>query len=93
MNTLLPEVRYSAGGVIESFVVKQTHKPEYPTLRQHTVEVGLFDLEHKSGHAVLRESVRVTIDAAAATDLKALVGKKKPDFVFLNYNDHGFAKL
>ncbi len=100
MNTLTPTVLYSGSGsenlkqsVIESFVVQQTYKPEYPHLRQHALEVGLYDWNSSLQKPVLRESVMVTIDPKPSTALPQLVGKPRPDFVFINYNDHGFAKL
>jgi aminopeptidase N len=78
------------GERISGMTLEQTAPAAYPTLRPHTVEVALARAE--DGGAIAVEAVPAVVDAATA-DVTEAVGKPIPEFVFPNYNDHGFAKI
>ncbi|MDA0350637.1 MAG: aminopeptidase N [Chloroflexi bacterium] len=76
------------GERISAMTLEQSAPADYPTLRPHTVEVALARDE---GGAIVIEALPAVIEAATA-DVPDAVGMATPDFVFPNYNDHGFAK-
>jgi len=78
-------------GVIKSAVIHQSAPQNHPTLRNHSIEIVLFDFENNE--LKLRESFNYKVHAAAESKVDQLVGKKTPALIFLNYNDHGFAKF
>ncbi|MCB2222658.1 MAG: aminopeptidase N [Actinobacteria bacterium] len=85
LNTL--GVEWSAeGGRVADLRILQTAPEEWPTLRPHTVEVGLVDADG---------SVRAFPAAfdGAEHRVDAAVGTVAPVFVYPNAGDHGFAKV
>ncbi len=88
LNTI--GTRWEADGDrITSFVLTQAAPDDYPTIRPHTLEVGLVrDLDGKLEVTVLPAAIR-----EAQTDLPAARGLPAPALVFPNYNDHGYAKI
>jgi aminopeptidase N len=76
------------GERISALTLEQTAPSDYPTLRPHTIEVALA---REKDSAVAIEAVPAMIDAATA-DVPGAVGQPTPEFIFPNYNDHGFAK-
>ncbi|MFN0147855.1 MAG: ERAP1-like C-terminal domain-containing protein, partial [Dehalococcoidia bacterium] len=77
------------GDRVSALSLTQTAPADYPTIRPHTVEVGLVRDE---GGTVTVTALPASIDAARA-EVAAAVGKPKPDLVFPNYNDHGYFKV
>ncbi|WP_018351287.1 aminopeptidase N [Longispora albida] len=84
VNTLYPEITV-ADGRIATAAIRQTAEPTHPTLRPHTLNVGLYG-------AGGQETVRVDIDGEL-TSLPELVGKPAPEFLLLNDGDLAFAKI
>jgi len=91
INTLQAEVKLAPSGGFSSFSVLQSAPEGHPTLRPHHVEIALFNL-NTEGSPVLSETILAQILPTPKTDLPQLEGKKA-DFVFLNYNDHAYAKI
>jgi aminopeptidase N len=83
VNTLTPEITVT-DGVITSAAVLQSASTQHPTLRPHTMDIGLYGAE--------RETVRVTVDGAR-TELPELVGRPAPSLVLLNDGDLTYAKV
>jgi aminopeptidase N len=77
-------------GMISSATLKQSARPESPTLRPHRLQVGLFDLEG----AVLKRRRSVEIDIeGAATPMPELAGERVPDLVLPNDLDLTYCKI
>jgi len=90
LNTLTP-VWTAEGGNIKSFTIEQTAVAPTTTLRPHKLEVALFDAG-ADGAPVFRTSVLIDVNGAS-TNASALVGQKVPACLFINHNDHAYAKV
>ena len=77
------------GERITSMVLRQTYLPEYPTIRSHTLEIGL--VREVAGDLTI-SSVPATL-TAAQQDIEAAQGLPKPSLVFPNHNDHAYVKV
>ncbi|WP_203567238.1 aminopeptidase N [Aestuariimicrobium ganziense] len=89
VNTLVPEVVVNAGA-IESFTIVQTADAGWPTLRTHSMAIGLFDLV--DGRLVRRTSLPVEV-SGERTEVPELVGESAADLVLLNDHDLTYAKV
>ncbi|HET6210174.1 MAG TPA: aminopeptidase N, partial [Jatrophihabitans sp.] len=85
INVLEPELTVT-DGVITAAAIRQGAPAEHPTLRRHTIDVGLYDL---TGHG---ERIQVRVDGER-TELPELVGRPVPDFLLLNDGDWSYAKI
>jgi aminopeptidase N len=79
-------------------IVVQTAEKDYPTLRPHRINLGLYDLV--GDETVLREAIpveiEVTVDGSsngADTPVPSLAGARRPDLMLLNDGDLTFAKV
>ncbi|MGH3363614.1 MAG: M1 family metallopeptidase, partial [Nocardioidaceae bacterium] len=90
VNTLRPLFTTDEDGAFTSFVVEQSHHPNFPTLRRHRVGVGLYDL--LDGRLVRRPSIEIDV-VGAETDVPKLIGERQPDLVLLNDGDLTYAKV
>ncbi|PZQ88192.1 MAG: aminopeptidase N [Leifsonia xyli] len=95
VNTLKPEIETDAAGVITAFRVRQSAHPDYPTLRQHRMAIGFYDLASEAADAPLVRVHRHEFDLAASewNDIPELVGLAKPALVLLNDDDLAYAKI
>jgi aminopeptidase N len=91
VNTLTPEVEIGADGTYTAVRVRQTAVAEHPTLRQHRIGVGLYDLGD-GGKLLLRDRIDVDI-AGPLTELTELTGVRAADVLLLNEGDHSYLKL
>lgn len=90
VNTLYPDIEESPSGEISSFKIRQTATAEHPTLRPHRMVIGFYDLVD----GVLSRVHRLELDIdGALTEVKELVGLKRPDLVLLNDEDLAYAKI
>jgi aminopeptidase N len=90
VNTLKPEIEYDSQGLVSSFKVIQTAIEDHPTIRPHRMAIGFFEL---NGQTLDRyHQVEVDIDGPI-TDIKELVGVRKPDLALLNDLDLAYAKI
>eukprot|EP01120_Amphizonella_sp_Union-15-10_P013798 TRINITY_DN649_c0_g3_i1.p1 TRINITY_DN649_c0_g3~~TRINITY_DN649_c0_g3_i1.p1 ORF type:complete len:725 (-),score=168.78 TRINITY_DN649_c0_g3_i1:516-2690(-) len=92
LNSFLPHIESSEDGTIKSLVIEQEHPPEHPTYRNHTTEIVFVNWDASKNATTVEGTFRVEVLAQKETPVGSLVGKKRPDFVFLNYNDHAFVK-
>ncbi|BDZ56247.1 aminopeptidase N [Agromyces marinus] len=90
VNTLRPEIETDDAGLITSFAVLQSAKPEYPTLRPHRLAIGFYNLV--GGKLVREHRVELDVDGER-TEVADLVGLARPDLVLLNDDDLAYAKI
>ncbi|MGA4508417.1 aminopeptidase N [Propionibacteriaceae bacterium G1746] len=90
VNTLRADFDVDGAGNFTRFDVVQTAHPDWPTLRTHTLAVGLFDLVE--GTLTRRESLPVEI-SGERTPIAVLVGQPRADLVLLNDQDLSYAKV
>ncbi|WP_405376063.1 MULTISPECIES: aminopeptidase N [unclassified Microbacterium] len=90
VNTLSPEIRVDADGVITRFAIVQTAPADYPTIRPHRLGVGFYSLQ--GGALVRTHSIELDVDGDL-TEVSDLVGHRQPDLVLLNDQDLAYAKI
>ncbi|MEO8518589.1 MAG: aminopeptidase N [Dermatophilaceae bacterium] len=90
VNTLRPEVTADAEGIITSAAITQTAVEAFPTLRPHTLAIGLYDVQ---GDDLVRVG-RIELDIdGPRTDVPQLVGQRRPDLLLVNEDDLAYAKI
>ncbi len=82
VNTLTPEITVTDGRITEA-AIAQLAPAAHPTLRPHTLDIGLYP----SG-----EKIRVRI-AGARTEVPELTGKPAPALLLLNDGDLTYTKV
>ncbi|MGI4896120.1 MAG: aminopeptidase N [Janthinobacterium lividum] len=90
--TLRPvlDVDVDAQGVITAATLQQEATAAHPHLRAHRIAVGCYDLVDGS----LVRTHRIELDATGAgTDLRELVGRRRPDLLLVNDDDLAYAKI
>lgn len=90
VNTLSPEIKTDADGVITRFAVVQTAPADYPTIRPHRLGIGLFDL--RGDALVRRHHLELDVDGDL-TEVAELKGHRRPDLILLNDHDLAYAKI
>jgi len=90
VNTLRPEYRCSAEGLLAEFAVLQEAPASHPVLRPHRIAIGLYD-RGATGLA-RRHRVEIHIDGER-TEVPELVGQPRPDLVLVNDDDLTYAKV
>lgn len=76
-------------GKLSEFVIVQSAAPAHPVLRQHSLNIGLFNLAEQVT-LLHEEPVKISGERTA---IEALIGKACPDLVYPNYRDWGFVKV
>jgi aminopeptidase N len=90
VNTMMADFDVDAEGRFASFAVRQSAHPQWPTLRQHRMAIGLYELD---GDQLVRTG-RVELDVdGPSTDVPELVGARRPDLILLNDDDLTYAKI
>ena len=88
-NLLQAEFEVDDTGRYSRFAVRQSAiVPGHPTLRPHRISIGFYNRTDESLSCVRR--ARIDVDAAALTEVPALVGTPRADVVLLNDDDAGF---
>ncbi|GAB3623991.1 aminopeptidase N [Mariniluteicoccus endophyticus] len=90
VNTLRAEVETDDHGNITAFTIRQSAPADHPTLRDHRVAVGLYDIVDDRVTRVHRLEVDVT---GELTQVRDLIGKQQPDLILVNDDDLTFAKI
>ncbi|MGI8458896.1 MAG: aminopeptidase N [Propionibacteriaceae bacterium] len=90
VNTMHPVIEESSSGLITRFAVEQTAPDQWPTLRDHRIAIGLYELTDGELHRVGRVETDVS---GSVTEVDALVGVKRPDLVLLNDDDLSYTKI
>ncbi|NKB33286.1 MAG: aminopeptidase N [Pseudomonadales bacterium] len=90
VNTI--EARFSCdNNVISSFAVLQTAPPDYPTLRDQRVQLGLFSTSDENGtrlNAAIPQEI-----FGAETQVPDAIGLACPDLVLPNYEGWGYTQV
>jgi aminopeptidase N len=90
VNTLRPEVTLGPDGAYTSVTIGQEAPESHPTLRDHRIAIGLYDL---AGHQLVRRS-RLEVDVSGdRTDITELRGERQPDVLLINDEDLTWAKV
>jgi len=90
VNTLRPEVSVGPDGVYTSVAIGQEAPRTHPTMRDHRIAIGLYDLD---GDRLVRRN-RVEIDVTGErTDIAQLRGQRQPDVLLVNDDDLTWAKV
>ncbi|MBG92888.1 MAG: aminopeptidase N [Chloroflexi bacterium] len=79
----------SASNQITSMAIEQSASDDHPTLRPHFLEIALVETKNNNFHV---KSIPINFDTSIAK-VEDAKGLAKPDFIFPNYNDHGFIKV
>ena len=90
VNTLQAEFDTDEAGAFTRFAVRQTAPEQWPTLRQHRLAIGLYELV--GGRLTRVHRVETDIDGDL-TEIAELVGHRRPDLVLLNDDDLTYAKI
>jgi aminopeptidase N len=90
VNTLRSEISEDASGNISSFNVLQTAPSDWPTIRDHRMGIGFYDLV--GGRLVRTHEIELDV-SGAVTEVAELVGLKRPALVLLNDKDLAYAKI
>jgi len=90
VNTLRSEIHEDASGNISSFKVHQSAHPGWPTIRDHRMGIGFYDLV--DGRLARSHYVELDI-TGEVTEVSELVGTKRPALVLLNDEDLAYAKI
>ena len=78
-----------SGGQIASLAVRQTAPAEWPTLRTHRTQLGLYNFERG---AVATRLLPVTY-SGARTAVAEAAGARCPDFIYANHGDWDYARV
>ncbi|WP_461024303.1 aminopeptidase N [Thalassiella azotivora] len=90
VTTLRPDLAVDADGTITSLAVVQEVPEEHPTARPHRMAVGCYDLV--DGTLVRTRQVELDVEGER-TEVKELVGSRRPDLLLLNDDDLAYAKV
>ena len=90
VNPLRSDIVEVGDGKIASFKVLQSAHPKWPTIRDHRMGIGFYDLNK----GVLSRSHYIELDVAGeVTEVNELVGLPRPDLILLNDEDLAYAKI
>jgi aminopeptidase N len=90
VNTLRPVVEVDGEGRYARVAVRQEAPAEHPTLRDHRIAIGLYDLD--GGKLVRRQRLEVDV-SGELTEVPELTGEPVPDLLLLNDDDLTYAKI
>jgi aminopeptidase N len=80
-----------ANGRISAFAVTQTAPENWPTLREHRTQIGLYQADRSGGVRV--QSVEPVTISGARTEIAAEIGRPCPDMVYPNHGDWDYARV
>ena len=90
VNKLELDLSVDGSGVITKFEICQSAIAEYPTIRDHRMAVGFYNLV--DGKLVRTERRELDV-AGTCTAVSEFVGMKRPDLILLNDDDLAYAKI
>jgi len=92
LNTLEP-VWEEQDGTITSFYLKQSAPESSPILRDHRTRLALYTRPEKgSSESILPHTLLDVFYKGASTEVKDLVGKPSPYFLYCNHSDFDYVK-
>ncbi|MDN5571176.1 MAG: aminopeptidase N [Propionibacteriaceae bacterium] len=90
VNTLSADWEVDDAGDFTAFGIRQTASEQWPTLRQHRIAVGFYNLV--DGRLARTERFEFDIDGAF-TEVPQIVGRPRPALLLLNDDDLTYAKI
>jgi aminopeptidase N len=90
VNTLRSEIHQDAAGNISGFKILQSAPAEWPTIRDHRMGIGFYDLVN--GRLARTHSEELDV-SGAVTEVTELVGLKRPALILLNDGDLAYSKI
>ncbi|MDT0202760.1 aminopeptidase N [Nocardioides sp. AE5] len=90
VNTLRPVFELDADGNYTALRIEQSAHPDWPTLRRHRVGIGFYN--KVDGTLVRQDYLEVDVEGES-TEIAEAVGRRQPDLLLLNDNDHAYAKI
>ncbi|MEY4450938.1 MAG: hypothetical protein RLZZ380_59 [Actinomycetota bacterium] len=90
VNKLELDLSVDDSGVIIKFDVLQSAIAEHPTIRDHRMAIGFYNLV--DGKLVRTDRLELDV-TSVSTSVPALVGKARPDLILLNDDDLAYAKI
>lgn len=93
LNTLQARFDCSADGKwLHKLSLEQSAPAEYPTLREQTIQVGVFAIDPLTHHAVKLAAIPVTYGGASTT-VPFAADTPCPDLIYPNLDDWGYVKI
>ncbi|MEN9608632.1 MAG: hypothetical protein RLZZ06_563, partial [Actinomycetota bacterium] len=90
VNKLELELAVDGEGVISTFNVLQSAIAEYPTIRDHRMAIGFYNLV--DGKLIRTDRLELDV-TGVSTPVPSFIGKKRPDLILLNDDDLAYAKI
>jgi aminopeptidase N len=90
LNSVTPRLTCRAGR-IQSLALEQQAEPEYPQLREQTLQLALF--ERRDGRLQPRRVEPVLLEAQPLTAIRWAAGEPCPALVYANLGDWGYLKM
>ncbi|MGQ0668730.1 MAG: aminopeptidase N [Actinomycetota bacterium] len=90
VNVLRCSFSIAEDGTFAAFTVEQQAPPEWPSLRQHRVAIGLYDRTPEG--LVRRERLELDV-AGSSTSVPELIGVRAADLVLVNDDDLAYARI
>jgi aminopeptidase N len=90
VNKLELDLVIDGSGVITKFNILQSAIAEYPTIRDHRMAVGFYNLV--DGKIIRTDRVELDVPGVS-TEVPSFVGKARPDLILLNDDDLAYAKI
>ena len=90
VNTLRSEIHHDASGAITSFKVLQTAPEAWPTIRDHRMGIGFYNLV--DGKLTRNHYVELDV-TGTETEVTELIGLARPSLILLNDLDLAYAKI
>jgi aminopeptidase N len=93
LNTLQARFNCSADGKwLSQLRLEQSAPAEYPTLREQTIQIGLFTIDQLTNQAVTQAIIPVTY-TGASTAVPFAANTPCPDLIYPNLDDWGYVKV
>jgi aminopeptidase N len=90
VNKLELDLSVDDSGVITKFDVLQSAISEHPTIRDHRMAIGFYNLV--DGKLVRTDRLELDV-TGVSTSVSDFVGKARPDLILLNDDDLAYAKI
>jgi aminopeptidase N len=93
LNSVSADLKLSADGhKIQSLTLVQAASSDHPTIREHLLELGVYDLVGTQAKLRVKHEVRLSA-TDARVEVAALAGQPAPAFLFANHDDHAYLKI
>ncbi len=89
VNSIEPIYQVDSNHNIKSFVIKQNPSRDNGLFRPHKTQVGFF---YEKGQVCEKEKEENVFYQEPLTQVERFIGVKKPDLIYLNYNDQDYVK-